>query len=58
MAYKINRWGNEVLRVQNYQQDWTGNWNGQLLPDGTYFYFLRDDDKGELVKTGYIQLMR
>ncbi|MEY4936197.1 MAG: hypothetical protein RIS64_2556 [Bacteroidota bacterium] len=54
----FNRWGNEVLRVKNYQQDWTGNWNGQLLPDGTYFYFLRDDDKGEVVKTGYIQLMR
>jgi gliding motility-associated-like protein len=54
----FNRWGNEVLRVKNYQQDWTGNWNGQLLPDGTYFYFLRDDDKGDLVKTGYIQLMR
>jgi large repetitive protein len=54
----FNRWGNEVLKVKNYQQDWTGVWNGQLLPDGTYFYLLRDDDKGQIVKTGYIQLMR
>ncbi|MEO0041407.1 MAG: hypothetical protein RL329_855 [Bacteroidota bacterium] len=54
----FNRWGNEVLNVQNYQQDWTGIWNGQLLPDGTYFYLLRDDEKGQIVKTGYIQLMR
>ncbi len=29
-----NRWGNEVFQSSNYQN----NWNGDSLPEGTYFY--------------------
>jgi gliding motility-associated-like protein len=36
-----NRWGNEVYSSNNYQN----NWNGNDLPDGTYFYVV-------VVKTG------
>lgn len=32
-----NRWGNEVYRSNNYQNEWNGTWNGQLLPSGTYY---------------------
>ena len=39
----FNRWGNEVHKTQNYQNDWQGTWNGKELPDGVYFYWLRDD---------------
>jgi len=33
----INRWGNEVLTVNNYKNDW----NGSQLAEGTYFYILK-----------------
>jgi gliding motility-associated-like protein len=36
-----NRWGNEVFRTQNYQNDWQGRTKtGAPVPDGTYFYVL------------------
>ena len=54
----FNRWGNQVLNQKNYQNDWGGTWNGTNLPDGTYFYFIRDDAKGEILKKGYIQIIR
>ncbi len=58
MLYIYNRWGNEVFKTKNYQNDWTGQWNGKDLPDGTYFYFLYDTAKNNLLKSGYIQLFR
>ena len=53
-----NRWGNEVYKTTNYTNDWGGTWNGKGLPDGVYFYFLRDDDKKQILKTGYISIAR
>ena len=37
-----NRWGDEVYRSNNYQNDWFGFWeeNNAMLPIGTYFYVL------------------
>jgi len=53
----INRWGNEVLRKTNYQNDWDGtDMNGNELPDDTYFYILYIDNK--LTYKGYIVLKR
>lgn len=54
----FNRWGNEVHNVKNYQNDWQGTWNNKDLPDGTYFYLLRDEDTGEVILTGYLQILR
>lgn len=54
----FNRWGNEVLKAKNYENDWQGTWNGKDLPDGTYFYWLRDDATGEILMTGYLQILR
>ena len=54
----FNRWGNEVMKTKDYQNDWNGVWNGKDLPDGTYFYWIRNDDNGEVLKTGYLQIMR
>ena len=51
-----NRWGNEVFKTTNYNNDWGGTWNGQGLPDGVYFYFLRNDDNKQILKTGYINI--
>jgi gliding motility-associated-like protein len=54
----FNRWGNQVLNTKNYQNDWSGTWNGVNVPDGTYFYFVRNDKDGEMILTGYLQVLR
>lgn len=54
----FNRWGMEVLKSKNYENDWQGTWNGKDLPDGTYFFYLRNDDTGEVIQTGYLQILR
>jgi gliding motility-associated-like protein len=33
----VNRWGNEVYKSNNYQNDW----NGEGLNEGTYYYLLK-----------------
>ena len=54
----FNRWGNEVFYRRGYNNDnaWDGRWEGQELPDGTYFYIVRDGE-GETY-SGYIQIHR
>ncbi len=51
-----NRWGNQVLVTENYQNDWEAQWEGSDLPDGTYFYVF-DDGSGEY-SSGYVQISR
>jgi gliding motility-associated-like protein len=53
-----NRWGNQVLKTKNYQNDWRGIWEGQDLPDGTYFYVLELNDASGKRFNGYINLKR
>jgi len=36
----FNRWGDEVYRSDNYQNDWFGTYEDGLLPTGTYYYLL------------------
>ena len=44
-----NRWGNVVYKISDYKNDWrgkgTGNFLGQDLPDGTYYYIVNATDK-------------
>ena len=53
----INRWGNEVYRQKNYQN----NWKGDGLNEGTYYYLLRirktNGSNWEVLK-GYTTLIR
>ena len=53
-----NRWGNRVFEREGYTNDkgWDGTWEGQDLPDGTYFY--RVEDGEGRVLNGYVQLHR
>jgi len=56
----FNRWGNQVLQVENYQNNWDGTWDDrQVLPDGTYFYVL-DVEVDSIMEqyTGFVQLRR
>ncbi|QNF31725.1 DUF11 domain-containing protein [Adhaeribacter swui] len=52
----INRWGNEVYRAKNYQNDWRANGLGEA----TYFYVLRVKlcDNTTKVYRGYITVVR
>jgi gliding motility-associated-like protein len=39
-AFVYNRYGSEVYKSSNYQNDWNGTYKGKPLPDGTYYYVL------------------
>ena len=52
----FNRWGNEVLYAEGYQNDWRGEWNGKTLQNGTYFYVLEDGEGNEYA--GYVYIRR
>jgi gliding motility-associated-like protein len=34
----FNRYGNQVYKNDNYNNDWTGIYDGKPVPDGTYYY--------------------
>ncbi|NCD71137.1 Ig-like domain-containing protein [Mucilaginibacter agri] len=56
-----NRWGNLVYRNEDYKNDWGGKCNqgihiGEDLPEGTYYYIVKFDDKDRYV--GFITLNR
>ena len=36
----FNSYGNEVFRASPYQNDWDGTYNGDDLPEGTYFFIV------------------
>jgi gliding motility-associated-like protein len=36
----FNRYGGAVYQNANYQNNWTGTFNGKPLPDGTYYYII------------------
>ncbi len=52
----VNQWGNEVFRAAPYQNNWEGTYDGQALPNGTYFYII-DFGDGQL-KKGFLMLER
>lgn len=53
----FNRWGEEVYRVKNYQNDWAGTKsNGAELPNDTYFYVLKVEGYDDF--SGYIIIKR
>ncbi|WP_353129258.1 DUF7507 domain-containing protein, partial [Parapedobacter pyrenivorans] len=51
----VNRWGNEVYRSNNYQNDW----DGRSLGEGTYYYLITTH-KGKIreVRKGWVLLKR
>jgi gliding motility-associated-like protein len=55
-----SRWGNEIFKRKGYKNDegWRGDWNGQIVMDGTYFYLIFLNDEKKQVKSGYIQVHR
>ncbi|HXH20108.1 MAG TPA: gliding motility-associated C-terminal domain-containing protein, partial [Chitinophagales bacterium] len=55
----FNRWGNEVYRMNGYKNQWNGvNQDREPLPDGTYYYILKLNDKYKSTYTGYVVIFR
>ncbi len=50
-----NRWGAEVFAQKGYNNEWDGNSNGEALPEGAYYYIIKNQDA---VYTGSISLLR
>ena len=53
----FSRWGNLVFTQKGYKNLWSGDWNDEELPDGTYFYILSLEEGTEPMK-GYLQINR
>ena len=53
----FNQWGDEVFRAAPYENNWSGTYNGQDLPAGTYFFVvnLGNNDKP---KNGFLIINR
>ena len=40
-----NRWGQAVYETTDYQNEWGGTKDGELLPDGVYYYSITCDEQ-------------
>lgn len=58
IKFKIfNRYGTMVFEQDNYKDQWYGqDYNGHILPDATYFYYIRLKSGEE--KTGWVYVSR
>ena len=52
----FNRFGQLLFKQKNYQNDWNGEVNGEILPNDTYFLYLLDG-KGKRY-SGFVQINR
>jgi gliding motility-associated-like protein len=53
----FNRVGNEVFHAENYQNDWQGTFNGEDLPESTYYYVIDLGNGKDLIK-GHVTIIR
>jgi gliding motility-associated-like protein len=56
-VFVYNIYGNKVFEKKGYSNDWQGTYNGAELPDGTYYYILKVDDKSDVIK-GSLDILR
>ena len=52
-----NQWGDQVFSASPYGNDWDGTYEGDPLPDGTYFYIFKETENSDPDK-GYITITR
>ena len=50
----FNRLGLLIYETNNYMNDWAGTYNGERLPDGTYYYLLYLNDNR--TEKGFVQI--
>lgn len=54
----FNSDGSIVFSQNNYQNDWGGTFNGQSIPDGTYYYIIEIDDTQKFLFKGSLEVVR
>jgi len=54
----FTRTGIEVLSERNYQNNWSGTYNGMPLPEGSYYYRIDIDGNGSVDFEGWLYLTR
>jgi len=52
----INRYGAQIMETKEYQNDWSGDWDGKILPDGIYYYLLETGEGS--AKSGWFTIQR
>lgn len=55
-VFIYNIYGNQVYNKKGYTNDWKGTYNGSELPDGTYYYVLKFNNSGKVIK-GSLDIM-
>ncbi|MHA6279521.1 T9SS type B sorting domain-containing protein [Salinimicrobium sp. CAU 1759] len=58
MVVVYNIWGNEVFRSRAYRNDWNGERNGDLLPEGSYYYQIYLTSSSKMDKDGWLYLTK
>jgi gliding motility-associated-like protein len=53
----FDRWGNLVYEKEAYQNDWRGESQKDILPDGTYYYYITFGSSDKIYK-GSLTLLR
>lgn len=53
----LNQWGDEIFRAAPYQNNWNGTYEGNPVPDGTYFYIFKEGT-GVPLQKGFITVFR
>ncbi|PCJ83172.1 MAG: hypothetical protein COA57_11810 [Flavobacteriales bacterium] len=53
----FNKWGDAVYESTGYQNDWGGTYNGNPLPEDTYYYIIKCDNEANSF-SGAITLVR
>ncbi|GAB4094185.1 gliding motility-associated C-terminal domain-containing protein [Flaviaesturariibacter terrae] len=56
----FNRYGGKVYENRDYRNDWTGYYEGKLIPDGTYYYNIvyRMADGRVITRRGDVTIVR
>lgn len=52
-----NRWGDEVYSSSTYANDWDGTYEGEPLPQGAYYYVVKNNNVPDEVKKGAVNIV-
>lgn len=54
-----SRWGDLLFNTTNISEGWDGTWRGELVPEGTYVYYIEvNDGRGKLhERTGPVHML-
>ncbi|MEX1002805.1 MAG: PKD domain-containing protein [Crocinitomicaceae bacterium] len=53
----VNRWGQTVFQSIGYSDPWDGTFNGELVPEGNYYYVIKLSDNEEDIYQGALLVL-